>query len=67
MRAWDFIRRLRRRVTGPPVILTEYGPVTESARLRAALNMREDVELRAKIIAMLGEAKARKHYPEAFE
>jgi hypothetical protein len=60
-----------------PVIMTQWGPVTEAARHRAALNMREDLTLREQVVElvvretggdrMLGEREARRRYPEAFE
>ena len=58
----------------PPVISTPWGPVTESARRQAALNMRDDLALRAQVLAMVvkecggdtarGEAEFRRRYPE---
>jgi hypothetical protein len=65
-----------RRKSGAPVIMTQYGPVTESARLQAALNMRDSLEIRNRVIAILerefGSAEmalseAKKRYPEAWE
>ena len=59
-----------------PVIMTENGPVTESARLQAARNMREHPEIRRRIELALakqlgglgkGIAEARRRYPEAYE
>jgi hypothetical protein len=60
----------------PPRILTKYGPVTESARRQAAINMREDLDLRAKVyLVVLSEcdgddaralAEMRRRYPEAY-
>jgi hypothetical protein len=68
------------RAKGPavPVIETQFGNVTESARLRCAFNMREDNRLREKIETLLaeqifegdiakGQAESRKRYPEAYE
>jgi hypothetical protein len=60
----------------PPIIMSAYGPVTESARRQAALNMRDDPILREAVIARLcvemnsneeGLREARRRYPEAFE
>jgi len=60
----------------PPVIMTEWGPVTESARLQCAANMRADDGVKARVEAMLvkqcgsedaGIAEARRRYPEAYE
>ena len=65
-------RRKRERI----IINTQWGPVTESARRQAALNMRDDPVLREAIIARLcaetgdpaaGLTEARRRYPEAFE
>jgi hypothetical protein len=71
----QFIAKIKR--PKPPVIDTPWGPVTEAARLRAALNMREDPELRDKVTATLqdmlsGDREAaveemKRRYPEAFE
>jgi len=60
----------------PPIIMSAYGPVTESARRQAALNMRDDPILREAVIArlcaemgdpMAGLKEAQRRYPEAFE
>jgi hypothetical protein len=51
----------------PPVITTEWGPVTEGARLQAARNYRRDPAKLAKAIQMFGEARMRRDFPEAFE
>ena len=61
----------------PPVIMTEWGPVTESARLQCAVNMRLEPERRARIermcVALMGGdeekglAESRRRYPEAYE
>jgi hypothetical protein len=60
----------------PPIIMTEWGPVTESARLQAAINMRVDENIKARVETMLiqqysgdvqaGMAEARRRYPEAY-
>jgi hypothetical protein len=50
----------------PPVIMTEWGPVTEGARRQAALNLRDDPEKRAKVEEMVGVEEARRRYPEAY-
>lgn len=50
----------------PPVINTEWGPVTEIARLQAALNIARDPALKARMIEQFGEARMRYQYPEAF-
>ena len=59
-----------------PVIMTQWGPVTESARFQAALNMREDPEIFARVLAIKvrecrgdeirGLAEMKRCYPEAF-
>jgi len=65
-----------RRKSGAPVIMTQYGPVTESARLQAALNMRDSLEIRNRVIDILERefgsheiamSEAKKRYPEAFQ
>lgn len=67
----------RARTPLAPLILTAWGPVTESARAQAAANMREDPDRRAQVIQLLadqlfggdiarGEAECRRRYPEAF-
>lgn len=69
----DFIRKLRK--PKPPVIQTPWGPVTESARLQAALNMRDNPEVKERVERLLarecgglaaGLAEARRRYPEAY-
>lgn len=50
----------------PILIPTQWGPVSEGARRQAAENMKNDPFLRERIIAMIGEAEARRRYPEAF-
>jgi hypothetical protein len=58
-----------------PVIVSSYGETSEVARLAAALNMRDDPDLRKRIVDILavrygsqqaGENEARRRYPEAF-
>jgi len=49
----------------PILIPTQWGPVSEGARRQAAENMKNDPFLRERIIAMIGEAEARRRYPEA--
>jgi hypothetical protein len=57
-----------------PVIMTEYGPVTERARHQAALNMAADHACRERVEAILikqygpalGLEEARRRYPEAY-
>lgn len=66
MKTWGWLACLRQWMVGPPRIDTEWGPVTEAARKQAALNIREDAKLRARIVEMLGEAEARRRYPEGF-
>ena len=50
-----------------PVIVTPFGPVTESARRQAELNMARDPDLRRRMCERFGEAKMRHDYPRAFE
>jgi hypothetical protein len=51
----------------PPIIDTEWGPVTESARKQAELNIARDPDLKRRMIEKFGEAKVRAQYPRAFE
>jgi hypothetical protein len=54
----------------PPIITTvidgQQHIVTEWARKRAALNMLADPAVKARVVALIGEEKAREHYPEAW-
>jgi hypothetical protein len=59
----------------PPVIInTPWGQVTESARLRCALNMRDDPAVKARVEEVLckqhgmarGLVESRRRYPEAY-
>ena len=50
----------------PPVIITPYGQTTEAARYRAAMNMKADPAVKARVVALIGEAKAKRDFPEAF-
>ena len=70
----DFVARFRRPRRPAPIIPTQWGPVTESARRQAAENMRCDPELRERVVRQLeGEGRpravaervARERYPEA--
>jgi hypothetical protein len=68
-----FIDKIRNR---PPKIKTPWGYTTESMRLRAALNMRADPEIKRRVEELLvgqygsvavGLAEARRRYREAYE
>jgi hypothetical protein len=72
------IRRILSRMhREPPLIMTQWGPVTETARLQAALNMRADEELRHMVEEMVirdhrrgiaaGLIECRRRYPEAYQ
>jgi hypothetical protein len=76
-RVRSFFLGHRRTADNPaaPVIMTEFGPVTESARAQAARNMRDDPSKRADVEALLakqlgsvalGVAESRRRYPEAY-
>lgn len=80
VRQREIAKRDRGRLLGSndgPTIMTEHGPVTESARRQAALNMRMDPTKRAEVEALLGRqlglegdallAEVRRRYPEAYE
>lgn len=65
---WQQLRsRFGRKAPVIPVVIdgTAYS-VTESMRWQAARNMAADPALRAKIVEMIGEAEARRRYPEAY-
>ena len=49
-----------------PVITTQWGPVTPAARRQAVANMRRDPKKLAEMIAMFGEDRLRRDFPEAF-
>jgi hypothetical protein len=62
----------------PPIIMSPYGPVSESARRQAAYNMRDDYALRLRVEQLIadqffagnlekGIIEARRRYPEAFQ
>jgi hypothetical protein len=61
---WQSIKRRFGKRPPPPIIQTEWGPVTEKYRQLAALNMRNDPALRAKVIEMIGIDEAKRRYPE---
>lgn len=75
----EFISKFRKqRPVDPPLIMSAWGPVTESARRQAALNMRDDPDKRAAVEEVLakqlfngdielGRAESRKRYPEAYQ
>jgi hypothetical protein len=63
-------------VNKPKVVLTEWGPVTESARLQAVINMKVDPAKRQEVLELLckkmgsvakGELEMRERYPELYE
>ena len=60
----------------PPKIMTEWGPVTESARVQSMINMAKDPEKRQAVLELLckqlgsvakGEIEFRRRYPELFD
>lgn len=51
----------------PPVIHTPMGPVTESARHQAAINMRNDPAVKARVENAIGMTESRRRYPEAYD
>jgi len=66
---------LGRNVDGSPIIQSEYGQTTESARLAAAMNMLADPEVKYRVENALakqlgslpkGIMEARRRYPEAY-
>ena len=60
----------------PPVVMTQWGPVSEWARKQAALNMKADPQLRQRVIDVVQKelrcsdkealAETMRRYPEAF-
>jgi len=70
-----WLRKLFHREPPRIEIETPWGLVSESARLRAALNMKEDPMIKARVEKLLveqmgtekGMAEARRRYPEAYE
>jgi hypothetical protein len=68
---------LRPKRLPPPVIMTEFGSVTEKARLQAALNMRDDPEVKIRVEEAAikqaggdvdrGMAQVRYQFPEAYK
>lgn len=77
MKTPKWFDNLRRKKAAPPVIPTQYGNVTESARLQAVMNMRGSREIRARVEAVViqecggdvarGMAECRRRYREAYE
>jgi hypothetical protein len=57
-------RRLLVLLGHPPLIRTEWGPVSEGARRQAALNFRDDPEKRRIAIGMIGIEECKRRYPE---
>jgi len=62
--------------TKPKITMTEWGPVSEPARLQAALNIKADPEIGKRVLELLtkklgdvvkADAEMRLRYPEAFE
>ena len=60
----------------PKVVLTEWGPVSESARVQAVINMKLDPAKRQAVLDLLckkmgsvakGEMEFRERYPELYE
>jgi len=63
-------------VNKPKVVLTEWGPVSESARVQAVINMKLDPAKRQAVLDLLckkmgsvakGEMEFRERYPELYE
>jgi hypothetical protein len=63
-------------VNKPKVVLTEWGPVTESARQQAMINMAKDPAKRQAVLELLckqmgsvakGEMEFKARYPELFD
>lgn len=70
LKEWIRQRKLKKIWRNPPRIWTyvdgQRETVSEGARRQAAMNMAADPALRQHIVEILGEAKARLHYPDAF-
>jgi len=63
-------------VNKPKVVITEWGPVTESARQQAVINMKLDPAKRQAVLDLLckklgsvakGELEMQERYPELYE
>jgi len=63
-------------VNKPKVVITEWGPVTESARVQAVINMKLDPAKRQAVLDLLckklgsvakGELEMQERYPELYE
>jgi hypothetical protein len=79
MTAREWLKRTLPSVFGkpaPPIIVTEWGPVTETARLQVEVNMMAEPEIKARVESMLveregsvekGLAEARRRYPRVYE
>ena len=52
--------------TNIPVIMTQWGPTTETARRQAVLNMRRDPAKLKQMIDKFGEAHIQRDFPEVF-
>ena len=63
--------------TFAPVIMTDWGPVTERMRVQAALNMKADPNIKARVEALIvkesggdlkkGIRESKRRFPEAYE
>ena len=75
-RMWTRLAKMFGKPEPPPVITTDYGPVTEWARFAAAQHIKSDPETKQRVEALLvqkmgseeaGMAEARRRYREAYE
>ena len=73
----NWLGRLLRKGKAPPIIMTPWGPVTEWARLQAAMNIRSDPAAFDRVLNIIvkecggseerGLQEMRRRYPEAFD
>jgi len=63
---WQRLKSRWGRRPDPIRIPTPWGDVTEGARLAAALRMREEPEVKARVESMIGHEEAKRRYPEAY-
>ncbi|MGA8745611.1 MAG: hypothetical protein WB507_07080 [Solirubrobacterales bacterium] len=63
---WQSIKRRFGKRPSPPIIMTEWGPVTEKYRQLAAANLKFDPVMKKWIEDMIGVEESKRKYPEAY-
>jgi len=66
MTFWQDLKKRFGKRPPPPVIMTEWGPVTEKYRSIAAANMKFDPKVKQRIEEMIGVEESKRKYPEAY-